>query len=157
MPAVRTIGSLVIAILLASNFLANKPALGQEGTSETFDCASNPGDTCLGQRSSQNEDLSQLPYKYLGNSFSGKFHRPSCKFAKVMSVNHVCLFHFRRQAIAAGQVPCRYCLPPNWKTVEAKLLPSSQSRSQSQSQPGPIRSKDEAQHRLEPLGTSNNL
>lgn len=62
-----------------------------------------------------------LPVKYWGNSFSLKFHRPSCPFAKAMSAHHVMFFNFRRQAIDSGQVPCRYCLPPNWTTVRASL------------------------------------
>jgi hypothetical protein len=64
----------------------------------------------------------QLPYKYVGNNFSGKFHRPSCKFARAMNVDHVIFFHFRQDAISAGQQPCRYCLPPVWLTVKAKIL-----------------------------------
>lgn len=69
-----------------------------------------------------------LPYKYVGNNFSGKFHRPSCLFAKAMSARHACLFHFRKQAVGAGQVPCRWCLPPNWTTVRAKILPAEVNR-----------------------------
>jgi len=63
-----------------------------------------------------------LPIKYWGNSFSLKFHRPSCPFAKAMSAHHVMFFNFRKQAIDSGQVPCRYCLPPNWTTVRATIL-----------------------------------
>ncbi len=66
-----------------------------------------------------------LPYKYVGNNFSHKFHRPSCPFAKAMDVEHVELFHFRKEAIDAGQSPCRYCLPPYWKTVQSKLIPNT--------------------------------
>ena len=64
-----------------------------------------------------------LPYKYVGNSFSGKFHRPGCPFARAMSPTHVLLFHFRAQAVSAGQTPCRYCLPPVWRSTRVKLLP----------------------------------
>lgn len=63
-----------------------------------------------------------LPVKYWGNSFSLKFHRPSCPFAKAMSAHHVMFFNFRKQAVDSGQVPCRYCLPPNWTTVRATIL-----------------------------------
>jgi hypothetical protein len=73
------------------------------------------------------ESLDNLPYKYVGNSFSLKFHRPSCPFAKAMSVRHVQLFHFRREAIAAGEKPCRYCLPPWWKSVKVFLKPAEPS------------------------------
>ncbi|MBS1953082.1 MAG: hypothetical protein JST89_02790 [Cyanobacteria bacterium SZAS-4] len=68
-----------------------------------------------------NSVSADLPIKYWGNSFSLKFHRPSCPFAKAMSAHHVMFFNFRRQAIDSGQVPCRYCLPPNWTTVRASL------------------------------------
>ena len=63
-----------------------------------------------------------LPVKYLGNSFSGKFHRPSCPFARAMDARHVMFFNFRREAVENGQSPCRYCLPANWTTVKAVLL-----------------------------------
>lgn len=62
-----------------------------------------------------------LPIKYWGNSFSLKFHRPSCPFAKAMSAHHVMFFNFRKQAVESGQAPCRYCLPPNWTTVRASI------------------------------------
>ena len=69
-----------------------------------------------------------LPYKYVGNSFSLKFHRPSCPFAKAMSLRHVQLHHFRKQAIQAGQKPCKYCLPHDWKEVHASLAPANSQR-----------------------------
>jgi hypothetical protein len=70
---------------------------------------------------------SELPIKYWGNTFSLKFHRPSCPFAQAMSAHHVIFFNFRKQAVEAGQAPCRYCLPPNWTTVKAVLLKPSNS------------------------------
>jgi len=78
---------------------------------------------CAGQTAGHTQAASEpAPYKYVGNNFSFKFHRPSCPFARAMSVRHVELFHFRRDAIAAGQKPCRYCLPPDWKTVRLEML-----------------------------------
>lgn len=68
--------------------------------------------------------------KYIGNSFSLKFHRPACPFAKVMRRSRRVSFAYRNAAIDAGQRPCKYCLPPWWLTVEAKLLnPSLQTGS----------------------------
>jgi hypothetical protein len=64
----------------------------------------------------------EIPYKYVGNLSSLKFHRPWCPFAKVMSPTKMSLFHFRKDAIAQGFSPCRYCLPPFWTTVRAKIL-----------------------------------
>src|SRR5271166_2333274 len=61
--------------------------------------------------------MQDLPYKYWGNSFSLKFHRPSCPFAQAMNPIHVEFFHCRREAIVRGEKPCRYCLPPYWTSV----------------------------------------
>lgn len=73
-------------------------------------------------------DKSDLPYKYWGNSFSGKFHRPSCPFGKAMNTSHLELYHFRCEAVASGKTPCRYCLPPTWRSVSCVLLkPKSNS------------------------------
>lgn len=75
-------------------------------------------------------DRSALPYKYVGNLFSSKFHRPSCPFAKCMSAHNAVLFHFRKEAVDAGQKPCRYCLPKTWKTVKAALYKSKEDTGQ---------------------------
>jgi hypothetical protein len=70
------------------------------------------------------ESEALTPYKYIGNNFSLKFHRPSCPFAKAMWEGHIELFHFRKDAIAAKYAPCRYCLPPQWTSVSATMLAS---------------------------------
>jgi len=70
----------------------------------------------------QAQSNSQPVYKYTGNAFSLKFHRPSCPFAKVMWKRNIVRFEYRKQAIDAGQKPCRYCLPPDWKSVGASIL-----------------------------------
>ncbi len=77
-------------------------------------------------------DISDLPIKYWGNSSSGKFHRPSCPFAKAMNSRHVVFFHFRHEAIGAGQQPCHYCLPPFVKRVQSVLLPKTPKNSTGQ-------------------------
>ncbi len=64
----------------------------------------------------------QLIYKYRGNSFSNKFHRPWCPFSQAMNIDHVILFHFRCEAVAQGFAPCQYCLPHAWKSVQCRLL-----------------------------------
>jgi hypothetical protein len=66
-----------------------------------------------------------LPYKYIGNTFSNKFHRPWCPFSQVMNAKHANFFCFRYQAIDDGFTPCRYCLPPYTKSVHAVLLHAS--------------------------------
>lgn len=67
-------------------------------------------------------DETQPIYKYTGNLFSKKFHRPSCPFARAMWRQNVIRFQHRKQAVDAGQKPCRYCLPPTWKSVGARIL-----------------------------------
>jgi len=81
----------------------------------------NPGPQASEAQVSDNPEM--LPYKYVGNSFSLKFHRPSCPFAKAMHYSRISLFHFRREAITAGMKPCRYCLPPAWGTLKGTILP----------------------------------
>jgi len=73
----------------------------------------------------------ELPYKYWGNNFSHKFHRPSCPFGRAISKRHLVLFHFRHEAIEAHYAPCRYCLPPIWLTVHGVLLPKQTEDSHS--------------------------
>ncbi len=62
------------------------------------------------------------PIKYIGNAESHKFHRPSCPFARIMALNKRVAFYYRRQAVASGNVPCRYCLPPVWTVVRGRIL-----------------------------------
>lgn len=78
-------------------------------------------DSIRDSQSHTNNPAGELPIKYWGNSFSLKFHRPSCPFAKAMSAHHVMFFNFRKQAVESGQVPCRYCLPPSWTVVRASI------------------------------------
>ncbi|HIA53215.1 MAG TPA: hypothetical protein EYN91_14190 [Candidatus Melainabacteria bacterium] len=68
------------------------------------------------------EKSGDLPVKYIGNMESRKFHKPSCPYARVMAHSKRMQFHFRRQAVACGHNPCRYCLPPVWTVVKARLL-----------------------------------
>lgn len=75
-------------------------------------------------QSDSNQDDRKIvkPQKYVGNSFSLKFHKPSCPFARVMRKSRRVAFTFRKAAVDAGQRPCKYCLPPWWLSVEAKIL-----------------------------------
>jgi|AGTN01.1.fsa_nt_gi hypothetical protein len=70
----------------------------------------------------QTEKNDDQPQKYVGNSFSLKFHKPSCPYARVMRKSRRVSFPYRKAAVDAGQRPCKYCLPPWWLKVEAKLL-----------------------------------
>lgn len=97
------------------------PARGDEssGTNKEFDS----GESCVSSGSSSvSLPDSELPVKYIGNSQSHKFHRPSCPFARIMAPNKRMQFYFRRQAVGYGQKPCRYCLPAVWRVVRARLL-----------------------------------
>jgi hypothetical protein len=93
-------------------------ALETEGDASSFK---------TGELEEQTAQLDQPVYKYVGNLFSLKFHRPSCPFARAMWRGNIIRFQYRKQAIEAGQKPCRYCLPPNWKSVGASILKTSPS------------------------------
>ena len=67
---------------------------------------------------------SALPIKYVGNTYSKKFHRPSCLFAEAMYKRRRLDFHFRFEAVERGFNPCRWCLPKRWKHLEGRLLMS---------------------------------
>ncbi|PZM79177.1 MAG: hypothetical protein DKT66_22105 [Candidatus Melainabacteria bacterium] len=106
------------AILLSAWSL---PAQGEEfrATNKEIDS----GASCVScDSSSVALPESELPVKYIGNSQSHKFHRPSCPFARIMAPNKRMQFYFRRQAVGYGQKPCRYCLPAVWRVVRARLL-----------------------------------
>jgi hypothetical protein len=83
----------------------------------------------------QEEDLSVMPLpmvadpaRYWGNSFSLKFHQPSCPFAQAMNPRHVQFFQNLDQATSSGEKPCRYCLPPYWTAVHCILLTPQPAR-----------------------------
>jgi len=84
---------------------------------------SNPGSDQRSMRDQQSiEERQPDPFKYVGNTFSSKFHRPSCPFAKCISHRHLVFFGRRFNAVDAGYKPCQYCLPPDWKTVHLVVL-----------------------------------
>jgi hypothetical protein len=62
--------------------------------------------------------------KYWGNKQSLKFHRPRCPFYRVMAEARRIPFHFRKDAISSGYMPCNYCLPQTWTTVRATFYTS---------------------------------
>jgi hypothetical protein len=78
----------------------------------------------------------QLPYKYYGHKVSHKFHRPTCPFGMCISQRNLVLFHFRKEAIEAHFVPCKYCLPPVWWTVHGVILPNKDGCPQNKIAPG---------------------
>jgi len=61
-------------------------------------------------------------YKYIGNSVSNKFHRPWCLFEQAMNPDHALFFPYRKDAIAKGFIPCRWCLPPFTKQVRCTVI-----------------------------------
>lgn len=106
----------------------NDPPIGDQ--SSTIDPNSTIDPKTTNDLKTTSDPATNLPIKYWGNSFSLKFHRPSCPFAKAMSADHVMFFNFRREAVDSGQVPCRYCLPPNWTTVRATIMPKAKTTQQ---------------------------
>lgn len=48
---------------------------------------------------------------YIGNSRTGKFHRPGCQWAQKISPQNRVIFQSRDQAVAQGYIPCKVCSP----------------------------------------------
>lgn len=61
-------------------------------------------------------------YKYEGNLISRKFHQPNCPYSLVMARFRKIKFDTKKQALAEGYKPCRFCLAASTRTVQAKLL-----------------------------------
>jgi hypothetical protein len=96
------------------------------GSVENFP-SSAPKRTALEQEHALSDSGETPVFKYVGNKFSSKFHRPSCPFAKAMSQYHLVFFRERHDAVDQGFKPCKYCLPAQWKTVHLLILPSQKS------------------------------
>lgn len=50
-------------------------------------------------------------FSYIGNSYSGKFHKSTCYWCKKMKSSHRVKFKSRKQAINWSYVPCKVCKP----------------------------------------------
>lgn len=64
----------------------------------------------------------QSGYKYEGNLFSRKFHQPNCPYSLVMARFRKVMLETKKQALAEGYRPCRFCLAKATRTVRAKLI-----------------------------------
>jgi methylphosphotriester-DNA--protein-cysteine methyltransferase len=51
-------------------------------------------------------------YKYVANSFSKKYHRPTCATAKNIAKNNLIKFKTAKEAVDAGYFSCQVCKPP---------------------------------------------
>jgi hypothetical protein len=80
-------------------------------------------------------ELGSVPFKYVGNSFSCIFHRPSCPFAQCISANHLRFFARRFHATDRGYRPCGYCLPKSWTTVHVVLMSNQSQRAPPEAKP----------------------
>jgi len=54
--------------------------------------------------------LWEEPY-YVGNRRTGVFHRPGCRYVKMMNPENKVYFHSREEAIRKGYRPCKICNP----------------------------------------------
>lgn len=97
-------------------------ARGQPSLEGELEPGSNAFSSSTQSQTDPNSRSNDRPQKYVGNSYSLKFHKPSCPFARVMRKSRRVAFPYRKTAIDAGQRPCKYCLPPWWLKVEAKIL-----------------------------------
>ena len=71
---------------------------------------------------SSNSNGSSTTYKYEGNLASRKFHQPNCPYSLVMALSRKIKLDSKKQAVAEGYKPCRFCLATVTRTVEAKLI-----------------------------------
>ncbi|MBA4074564.1 MAG: hypothetical protein C0508_05935 [Cyanobacteria bacterium PR.023] len=71
---------------------------------------------------SSNSSCSSATYKYEGNLISRKFHQPNCPYSLVMAHSRKIMLESKKQAVAEGYKPCRFCLATVTRTVEAKLI-----------------------------------
>ncbi|MBP6745537.1 hypothetical protein KA344_09885 [bacterium] len=70
----------------------------------------------------ETDSSASATYKYEGNLISRKFHQPNCPYSLVMARFRKIKFDTKRQALAQGYKPCRFCLAASTRTVQAKLL-----------------------------------
>lgn len=99
-----------------------------ENTGEIPASSESSASSAVSGSSSSSTAAGAVPFKYVGNSFSCIFHRPSCPFGQCISAHHLRFFARRFNAIDAGYRPCGYCLPKTWTTVHAVLLGKQSQR-----------------------------
>ncbi len=63
--------------------------------------------------------------KYIGNSDSKKYHKPSCDYAKKISKDNRVEFASAADAKKAGYKPCKVCLDKDKKDDSAKMTDST--------------------------------
>jgi len=63
-----------------------------------------------GCKSHQNTGLSPN-VKYVASVERGKFHKPSCEWAKRIKSENLITFATREEAIQKGYIPCKVCRP----------------------------------------------
>lgn len=65
------------------------------------------------------------PGNYIGNVDSMKYHFPFCEYGRIIGIRRRVYFTSRDAAQTAGLSPCNWCMPRFNKSVEAKLIKSS--------------------------------
>jgi hypothetical protein len=90
--------------------------IGPSQASESFPASS----------SSMSQD--SATYKYEGNLISRKFHQPNCPYSLIMAHSRKIKLASKKQAMAEGYKPCRFCLAAATRSVEAKLINHDISR-----------------------------
>jgi hypothetical protein len=61
-----------------------------------------------------NKSTNNVPtntHKYIGNSYTKKFHLNTCRYVSQISSDHVVYFSTRQAAVNAGYTPCKVCNP----------------------------------------------
>lgn len=117
------LGATVISILVSLGLAsASHAQTAQQAQNEVEDC---PGEE-ISPNAGQKRD--QPVYKYQANILTRKFHCPNCPYAMIMGSDKKVYIEHRYEALAQGFKPCRFCLPPVWRTVRGRLLKQDISR-----------------------------
>lgn len=80
------------------------------------------------QKSLSTKSSYNSAYQFIGNSFSRKYHKADCEFAKKINPAHVVFFTNSAQADNSGSKPCNWCLPVWSKDVHGSVLKKPESR-----------------------------
>lgn len=61
-------------------------------------------------------------YRFVGNTYSKKFHKPQCEFTRKMNVKHVILIESKKIAESKSYKECNWCMPKWTKSVSSKIV-----------------------------------
>ena len=76
-----------------------------------YNWAYNSTHTPTAENTDTNTASKDITGTFIGNTNSGKFHEPSCRWVQKMSSSNKITFSSRNEAISQGYQPCKVCNP----------------------------------------------